>query len=61
MNSDGSEPRLLMDFHHSGTPAFSTGIGPADCSWSPDGKSLAVYVIADERETKGGVWILDLY
>jgi Tol biopolymer transport system component len=59
MNSDGSEPRLLMDFHQPGAPAFSTGIGPADCSWSPDGKSLAVYVIGDERETKGEVWILD--
>jgi Tol biopolymer transport system component len=60
MNRDGSEPRLLMDFHRPGAPAYTTGIGPADSSWSPDGRSLAVYVISDERETKGEIWILDL-
>jgi Tol biopolymer transport system component len=60
MNRDGSDPRLLMDFHHPGAPAYTTGIGPADSSWSPDGRSLAVYVISDERETKGEIWILDL-
>lgn len=60
MNRDGSEPRLLMNFHHPGAPAYTAGIGPADSSWSPDGRSLAVYVISDERETKGEIWILDL-
>jgi WD40 repeat protein len=60
MNRDGSDPRLLMDFHRPGAPAFSEGVGPADCSWSPDGKSLAVYVIKDEKETGGEIWILDI-
>lgn len=60
MNRDGSDPRLLMDFHRPDTPALTEGIGPGDSSWSPDGKSLAVYVIADQKETKGAIWILDI-
>jgi Tol biopolymer transport system component len=60
MNRDGSQPRMLVDFHSAGSPVYSEGIGPADSSWSPDGKSLAVYSIADEKETKGSIWIVEL-
>ena len=60
MNRDGSNARQLMDFHHAGAAAFSSGIGPADSSFSPDGKSLAVYVITDAHESKGQIWIVEL-
>jgi Tol biopolymer transport system component len=59
MNGDGSEPRMLMDCHARGLPMYSEGIGPGDSSWSPDGKSLAVYLISDQDEKTGSVWILD--
>lgn len=60
MNGDGSEPRMLVDCHTTkGSPMYSEGIGPGDSSWSPDGKSLAVYLIADKDEKSGGIWILD--
>jgi Tol biopolymer transport system component len=59
MNGDGSEPRMLMDCHTKGSPMYSEGIGPGDSSWSPDGKSLAVYLISDQDEKTGSIWILD--
>lgn len=60
MNLDGSNPRMLVNCHTPGSLLFSPGIGPADSSWSPDGKSLALYLISDKDETSGSIWILKL-
>jgi Tol biopolymer transport system component len=58
MNTDGSDPREIVNFHQPGTPVYSAGIGPGDSSWSPDGKYLAVYNITDSRETEGNIYLV---
>ncbi len=61
MNRDGSNPRVLHDFHAREKEGYTPGAGPADSSWSPDGKALAVYVISSTQvETEGQIWILDV-
>ena len=59
MNIDGSDQREIVNFHKPGTPIETSGIGPADSSWSPDSRRLAVYVITDSRETAGKIYLVD--
>jgi Tol biopolymer transport system component len=59
MDPDGSHQHQLVDFHRAGTPIASSGIGPGDSAWSPDGRRLAVYVIGDRAETVGDIYVID--
>lgn len=61
MGSDGSNPRLLLNFHDSANRSLYTDGGPADSSWSPDGKHLVVYSImgSASAETGGKIFRVD--
>jgi Tol biopolymer transport system component len=59
MNPDGSNKRRLTYFNDAKSAQFITGgVIAADSAWSPDGRSLAGYLITDVR--KGGKVVLVL-
>jgi len=61
MNSDGTEKKKLTYFHEAARPEYiGHGIGPADSSWSPDGRQLIAYVITDRKEFAGSNYIIDI-
>ena len=59
MNLLTGKRETLLKFHQAGTPQYSSGPGPGDHSWSPDGKHLAIYSIDETDETSGTILRLD--
>lgn len=62
MDLDGSNKSKLTDFHNRGKPYYvgNLAFGPADASFSPDGKSFITYVITDQTETGGRNYLVKL-
>jgi hypothetical protein len=62
MNADGSDKVRLTYFNDSGAPEFlkiPQGVTVGDCSWSPDGRKIAAYVI-NRSNRKGLVVLIEL-
>lgn len=58
--ADGSDKTKLTDVHNPSSPTYvgSEGFGPADTSWSADGKQLLMYVIGDQQGTGGKIYLM---
>ena len=50
----------MTDVHNKTSPFYvgSGGFGPADASWSADGKQLLMYVINNMQGTGGKIYLV---
>ncbi|OHA92338.1 MAG: hypothetical protein A3J09_02600 [Candidatus Zambryskibacteria bacterium RIFCSPLOWO2_02_FULL_51_21] len=60
MDIDGQNKRRVTDFHTRARSYYlgAKSFGPADASWSADGKSLITYAITDQTDGGGRIYLL---